>query len=61
MTLDGKILGGLFEHERLKPANIQISQGNVHNLVQLQQVMNIGMKVYIIRILVSYIILLMYK
>ena len=29
MTLDGKILRGLFEHERLKPANIRTSQGNV--------------------------------
>ena len=33
MMLDGKILRGLFEHERLKPANIRTSQGNVHNLV----------------------------
>ena len=45
MTLDGKLLRGLFEHRRLNPANIQTSQGNVHNLVQLEQVMNIGMKV----------------
>ena len=29
MTLDGKILRGLFEHERLKPAVIRTSQGNV--------------------------------
>ena len=45
MTLDGKILRGLFEHERLKPANIRMSKGNVCNLVQLQlmQVINIGM------------------
>ena len=32
MTLDGKILRGLFEHERLKPANIRTSQGNMCNL-----------------------------
>ena len=32
MTLDGKILRGLFEHERLKPTIIRTSQGNVHNL-----------------------------
>ena len=31
-TLDGKILRGLFEHERLKPANIRTSQGNVCDL-----------------------------
>ena len=29
MTLDGKILRGLFEHERLKPANMRTSHGNV--------------------------------
>ena len=28
MTLDGKILKGLFEQERLKPINIRTSQGN---------------------------------
>ena len=27
MTLDGKILRGLFGHERLKPANIRTNQG----------------------------------
>ena len=32
MTLDGKILGGLFEHKRLKPVNIRTHQGNVQNL-----------------------------
>ena len=44
MTLDGRILRGLFEHERLKPANIRTSQGNVQNLVQLKQIMNAGLK-----------------
>ena len=29
MTLDGTIIRGLFEHERLKPANIRMSKGNV--------------------------------
>ena len=28
MTLDGKILRGLFEHDRLQPANIRTIQGN---------------------------------
>ena len=41
----GKILRGLFEHERLKPANIRTSQGNVQNLTQLKQVMNAGLKI----------------
>ena len=33
MTLDGKILRGLFKHERLKPAILIISKGNVNNLL----------------------------
>ena len=44
MTLDGKILRGLFEHERLKPAKIRMSQGNVQNLGQLKQIMNADLK-----------------
>ena len=31
MTLDCRILRGLFEHERLKPTIIRTSQRNVHN------------------------------
>ena len=42
MTLDGKILRGLFEDKRLKPAIIETSQGNVYNLPQLKQTVNIG-------------------
>ena len=42
MTLDGKILRGLFEHERLKPAYIRTIQGNVCNLAQLKQILNVG-------------------
>ena len=38
ITLDGKILRGLFEHERLKPYNMRTSQGNVKNLAQLKQI-----------------------
>ena len=45
MTLDGKILRGLFEHERLKPPNIRTSQGNVQNLAQLKQIINVGFKI----------------
>ena len=32
MMLDGKILRGILEHERLKPAVIRTDQGNVQNL-----------------------------
>ena len=45
MTLDGRILRGLSEHERLKPTNIRTNQGNVQNLAQLKQVMNAGLKI----------------
>ena len=45
MTLDGKILRGLFEHERLKPANIRTNQGNIQNLAQLKEVVNEGLKI----------------
>ena len=43
MTLDGKLLRGLFEHERLKPAVIRTNQGNVMNLSKLKQVMSTGL------------------
>ena len=43
MTLDGKILRGLFEHERLKPAILRTSKGNVSNLVKLKQIINVGL------------------
>ena len=45
MTLDGKILRGHFGHERLKPANIRTNEGNVQNLAQLKQVMNMILKI----------------
>ena len=45
MMLDGKIVRGLFKHERLKAAIITTSQGNMCNLAQLKQVVNIGVKV----------------
>ena len=45
MTLDDKILRGLFEHERPRPTNISTSQGNVQNIVQLKQIINVGCKV----------------
>ena len=36
MTLDGVILRGIFEHERLKPAIIRTNQGNLNNLAELK-------------------------
>ena len=44
MTLDGKTLRRLFQHERLKPDNVKVSQGNVQKLAQLKQIMNAGFK-----------------
>ena len=40
ITLDRKLLRGLFERERLKPAAIRMNQGNVMNLSKLKQVMS---------------------
>ena len=45
MTLDGKILRGIFKHERIKPAIIKTSKGNVTNLANLKQVMSTGIMV----------------
>ena len=42
MVLDGKILQGLFKHERLKPVTIRTSHSNINSLVQLKQVLTIG-------------------
>ena len=44
MTLDRKILRGIFEHERLKPAMIRTNHGNVQNLADLRHVMNTELK-----------------
>ena len=43
-TLDGIILKGIFEYERLKPAMIRTNHGNVQNLAELRQVMNVDLK-----------------
>ena len=45
LTLDGKLLQGLFEHKRIKPAIIRTSEGNVNNLAHLKQVMSTGIMV----------------
>ena len=43
ITLDEKLLRGLFEHERLKPAVIRTNWGDVTNLSKLGQVMALGL------------------
>ena len=44
MTLNSKILRGLFEHARLRSANIRASKGNMCNLAQLKQIINVESK-----------------
>ena len=45
MMLDRKILRGIFEHERLKPAVIRTNHGNVQNLAEPRQIMNTNLKI----------------
>ena len=41
MTIDGQLMRGLFEHERLKPAVIRTDKGNVSTLSMLKKVINL--------------------
>ena len=41
MTIGGKLLRGLFEHERLKPAMIKMDKGNINTLLALKRVRNL--------------------
>ena len=41
MTIDGKLLRGLFEQEKLKPAMIRMDKGNINALSALKRVMNL--------------------
>ena len=41
MTIDGQLMRGLFEHERLKPAVIRTNQGNVKTLSTLKKAINL--------------------
>ena len=38
MTIDGQLMRGLFEHERLKPAVIRTNQGNVRDPVHFKEI-----------------------
>ena len=44
MTLDGVMLRGIFEHERLKPTVIRTNRGNIQKLAELKQILNTDMK-----------------
>ena len=41
MTMDGKLLRGVFEHERLNPAMLKTDHGNVSTFPALKKVMNL--------------------
>ena len=41
MTIDGKLLRELFEHERLKPVVIRKNKGNINTLLALKRIMNL--------------------
>ena len=41
MTMDGKLLRGVFQHEMLKPAVLKTDKGNVTTLSALKKVMNL--------------------
>ena len=43
ITLEGKLVRGFVEHERLKSAAIRTNQGNVTNLSKLKQIMALGL------------------
>ena len=43
MTLDRKILQGLFEHKRLIPLILRTSKGNISTLVKLKQIVNLDL------------------
>ena len=38
MTIDGQLMRGLFEHERLKPTMIRTNKGNVNALSTLKKI-----------------------
>ena len=45
LTIEGQLMRGLFEHERLKPAILHMDKGNVRTLSELKKVMNLEITV----------------
>ena len=41
MTIEGQLIRGLFEHERLKPVTIPMDRDNVRTLWELKRVMKL--------------------
>ena len=46
MTIEGQLMRGLLEHERLKPAILKMGKGNVTTLSALKKVMNLEIYAY---------------
>ena len=42
MTIEGQLMTGFFEHERLKPATLPMDRGNVKTLLELKRVIKIA-------------------
>ena len=45
MDIEGQLMRGLFEHERLKPAILHTDNSNVRTLLELKKVMNLGLTI----------------
>ena len=45
MTIEGQLMKGLFEQERLKPAILHMDKGNIRTLSELKKVMNLEITV----------------
>ena len=45
IMIDGQLMRGLFEHERLKPAILKMDKGNVNTLLPLKRVTNLKISV----------------
>ena len=41
MTIEGQLMRGLFEHERLKPAILKTDKGNVSTFLALKRIINL--------------------
>ena len=42
MTIEGQLMRGLFEYERLKPATLPTDRDNFKTLLELKRVMNLA-------------------
>ena len=45
MDIEGQLMKGLFENERLKPAILHMDRGNVRTLLKLKKVVNLQITV----------------